>query len=230
MKKYEAKNLELVLQKAAEDRKVPQEELVYYVLEEKKDGFLGFGNKAVIEAFIIDDVSDFIHNYLKKFFDGIGLETEITVKRKEGFNFEVNLSSKNNAIMIGKAGLTLQSLTTVLKASTNAEFKRKINVSIDINGYKENRFEKLEQMVDRIARTVVKTKVSARLGAMTNEERKVVHQYLSNFTHVKTESEGEGANRRLKIIYDDGSEGYIAMTDESVTLKAPKMNTVNTKN
>ena len=34
----------------------------------------------------------------------------------------------------------------------------------------------------------------------------------------------------LKIIYDDGSEGYIAMTDESVTLKAPKMNTVNTKN
>ena len=34
----------------------------------------------------------------------------------------------------------------------------------------------------------------------------------------------------LKIIYADGTEGYIAMTDESVTLKAPKMNTVNTKN
>lgn len=34
----------------------------------------------------------------------------------------------------------------------------------------------------------------------------------------------------LKIIYTDGSEGYIAMTDPSVTLKAPKMNTVNTKN
>ena len=58
-------------------------------------------------------------------------------------------------------------------------------------------------MVDRIAKTVVKTKVSARLGAMTSEERKVVHQYLSNFPKVRTESEGEGANRRLKIIYDD---------------------------
>ena len=34
----------------------------------------------------------------------------------------------------------------------------------------------------------------------------------------------------LKIIYTDGSEGYISMTDPSVTLKAPKMNTVNTKN
>lgn len=34
----------------------------------------------------------------------------------------------------------------------------------------------------------------------------------------------------LKIIYKDGSEAYIAMTDPSVTIKAPKMNTVNTKN
>ena len=34
----------------------------------------------------------------------------------------------------------------------------------------------------------------------------------------------------LKITYDDGSEGYISMTDDTVTVKAPKMNTVNTKN
>lgn len=34
----------------------------------------------------------------------------------------------------------------------------------------------------------------------------------------------------LQINYKDGSKGYIAMTDPSVTLKAPKMNTVNTKN
>lgn len=34
----------------------------------------------------------------------------------------------------------------------------------------------------------------------------------------------------IKINYKDGSEGYIAMTDPAVTLKAPTMNTVNTKN
>lgn len=34
----------------------------------------------------------------------------------------------------------------------------------------------------------------------------------------------------IKITYEDGSEAYISMTDETVTLKAPKMNTVNTKN
>ena len=47
-----------------------------------------------------------------------------------------------------------------------------------------------------------KTKVSARLGQMTNDERKVIHQFLSTFSNIKTESEGEGNNRRLKIIYD----------------------------
>lgn len=34
----------------------------------------------------------------------------------------------------------------------------------------------------------------------------------------------------IKIIYEDGSEAYISMTDDAVTMKAPKMNTVNTKN
>lgn len=34
----------------------------------------------------------------------------------------------------------------------------------------------------------------------------------------------------IKIIYKDDTEAYISMTDPSVTLKAPTMNTVNTKN
>lgn len=34
----------------------------------------------------------------------------------------------------------------------------------------------------------------------------------------------------IKILYEDGSEGYISMTDPSVTLKAPTMKSVNTKN
>lgn len=203
MKRYEAKTREAVLALAAQDKNVKEEDLIYYIIEEKTGGFLGIGNKVIIEAFVMEEVGTFIHDYLSSFFDNIGLKTEVTVKQIDNHSFNVNISSENNAILIGKAGQTMQSLATVVKAATNAEFKRKINVSIDINGYKESRFEKLEQMVDRIAKTVVKTKVSARLGAMTNEERKVVHQYLSNFPKVRTESEGEGPNRRLKIIYDD---------------------------
>ena len=203
MKRYEAKTLDAVLEQAAKDKNVEKEDLIYYTIEENPGGLFGIGKKIVIEAFVMSEVKDFIYDYLNKFFTGIGLKTEITVKQTDNHSFNVNLSSENNAILIGKAGQTIQSLATVVKTATNSEFKRKINVAIDINGYKEGRFEKLEQMVDRIAKTVVKTKVSARLGAMTSEERKVVHQYLSNFPKVRTESEGEGANRRLKIIYDD---------------------------
>ena len=74
-------------------------------------------------------------------------------------------------------------------------------MSVDVNGYKEERYEKLKQTVERIAKTVVKTKVSARLGDLTSDERKIVHQHRSDMPHVRTESEGEGNNRRLKIIY-----------------------------
>ena len=148
MKRYEAKTREAVLALAAQDKNVKEEDLIYYIIEEKTGGFLGIGNKVIIEAFVMEEVGTFIHDYLSRFFDNIGLKTEVTVKQIDNHSFNVNISSENNAILIGKAGQTMQSLATVVKAATNAEFKRKINVSIDINGYKESRFEKLEQMVN----------------------------------------------------------------------------------
>ncbi len=201
MTKFEAKNLEEAIKKACEAKGVTKEELTYYVLEEKAGGLFGIGAKAIIEAYALNDITEFIKNYLSNYFANIGMQCEITVEsREEGFS--VNLNAENNAILIGKAGQTLAAITNVVKAAASAEFRRHVNLLIDVNNYKEERYAKLKSMVGKIARTVVKTKVSARLGQMSNDERKVIHQYLSSFPHVRTESEGEGNNRRLKIIYD----------------------------
>lgn len=58
-------------------------------------------------------------------------------------------------------------------------------------------------MAIRLAKNVRRTKVDATLDPLPNDERKIIHQTLSNFENVKTESEGEGRNRRLIIKYDD---------------------------
>ena len=58
-------------------------------------------------------------------------------------------------------------------------------------------------MAVRIAKTVVRTKVDASLDPMSNDERKVIHQALTNFKHVRTESEGEGNKRHLIIKYSE---------------------------
>ncbi|MBQ1299750.1 MAG: KH domain-containing protein [Erysipelotrichaceae bacterium] len=202
MKKYEAKNLDEALKAAAADKRVKIEDLKYYVLEEKPGGLFGIGSKAIIEAYTFNDVRDFIESYLKQYFDNIGMNVELIVNKLDDNSFNVIVNANNNAILIGKNGQTLEAMKTVLNAAANAQFKCHVHMSVDVNGYKEERYEKLKSTVERIAKTVVKTHVSARLGDLTNDERKIVHQHLSNMAHIRTESEGDGNNRRLKIIYD----------------------------
>ena len=60
----------------------------------------------------------------------------------DGEYFRVNLDAENNAILIGKNGQTLQAVNTVLKSASSSEFKRRIGVLIDINGYKEEKYQK----------------------------------------------------------------------------------------
>ncbi len=201
MNRYEAKNVEEAIELACADKNVTKEEINYFVIEEKPGGIFGIGAKAVIEAFCNKDIEDFIYNYIKQYFENINMGCEIIIKSNDE-GFDVKLNADNNAVIIGKAGQTLQAITNVVKGAASSNFKRHINLLIDVNNYKEERYEKLKSIVGKIAKTVQKTKVSARLGQMSNDERKVIHQYLSTFSNIKTESEGEGNNRRLKIIYD----------------------------
>lgn len=203
MQKFEAKSVEEALKEACRVKGVTLDELKYYVIEEKPGGLFGIGSKGVVEAFTYNDVQQFLEQYVSAYFNNINMPVEVIVNRTENNEFKIIINADNNAILIGKNGQTLEAIKTIVNAAANATFRCHIHMSVDINGYKEERYEKLKQTVERIARTVVKTKVSARLGDLTSDERKIVHQHLSEMPHVKTESEGEGNNRRLKIIYVD---------------------------
>lgn len=203
MNRYEGKTLDDAILAAAADKKSIKEDVTYYVVEEKQPGFLGLGAKVVIEAFIAEDIRDFIDDYLTRYFKGIELPCDVIVTMSEDKHFfKVILNAENNAILIGKNGQTLQSIANVVKNAANAQFKRRVNMSVDVNGYKEERYEKLKEMVDRLAKTVIKTHVSVKIDHVTADERKIIHQHLSDTPHIRTESEGEGQRRCLKIIYD----------------------------
>lgn len=207
MKRYEGKTLDEAKISAAADKKATLDEVTYYVVEEKAGGLLGLGAKVIIEAFTNNDIRDFIEQYLENYFKGINLPCEVLVNLSEDQHaFNVVLNAENNAILIGKNGQTLQAITAVLRNAANAEFKRRVNITVDVNGYKTERYEKLKEMVDRLAKTVIKTHVSVKIDHVSADERKVIHQHLSETPHIRTESEGEGQKRCLKIIYDHNKE------------------------
>ena len=201
---YTAKNLDDALREACIKKDCRIDELTYNVLEENK-GFLGIGSSVKIEAYCLNDVKEFLFDYLGNFFTNANIECSVEIFQKDD-SFTIMLDAENNAVLIGKNGKTLQAINTVVKSAVNSEFKRKFKILVDINNYKQERYSKLKSMAIRIAKNVSRTKVDASLDPMSNDERKVIHQALANFKHIKTESEGEGLNRHLVIKYFDHKE------------------------
>lgn len=210
MKQYTGKSLDEVLDNIASAQSCSREEIVYNILEEKRH-LLGIGNSVTIEAFTPGDVKEFIFDYLGAYFtelnQGVAIEIIIEKQKDETSNlYRVVLDAENNAIIIGKGGQTLRAISNVLKAAVNATFKRRINLVVDVNHYKEDRYKKVKSIANRVAREVVKTHVDAELDPMPNDERKVIHQYLQDFRGVSTISVGEGPKRHLVIKYTPNKE------------------------
>lgn len=200
MKQYEAKSVDEILDLVSKEKGVSKEEITYFVKEEKK-GFLGLKNTVVVEAYCDKDVEVFIKEYLDKFFKGLGINCEITINKENDY-YRILLNAENNAILIGKNGQTLEAINTVLKAAVSSEFKKRFHVLVDINNYKTDRYDKIKGIAYRVANSVKKSHVNATLDPMPSDERRVIHNFLSDMENIKTESEGDGRDRRVKIIYD----------------------------
>ena len=207
MKQYTGRTLEEVLNKIAEDQNCQVEDITYNVLDEEKGGIFGIHKSVTIEAFTSQDVKEFIFDYLGAYFTELnqGVSIEIIVEKDKDHDdelmYRVILDAENNAIIIGKNGQTLRAISTVLRAAVNATFKKRINVTVDVNHYREDRYKKVKAIARREAINVSKTHIDCELDPMPNDERKVIHQYLQNFKNVTTVSIGEGAKRHLVIKY-----------------------------
>ncbi|HEY4538204.1 MAG TPA: R3H domain-containing nucleic acid-binding protein [Erysipelothrix sp.] len=201
MKQYTARTLDDLLVQAAKEKDVEKTDLVYYITEEKT-GFLGLGASVTAEVFAPQDVVAFIEQYFNSFFEGLGLEVEQNISIK-GNQVTVDLNAENNAILIGRNGSSLNGLSNLLRNAVSSKFKRKFFVNLDINNYKQNRYDKLKHMAVRVAKNVQSSKVDAALDPMPNDERRIIHKELSTMENIKTQSEGRGRNRYLKIIYDE---------------------------
>lgn len=199
MKNYTGKTLEELLETAANEKNCTVEELKYFITDEKK-GLLGLGSSVSADVYCMDDVKEFLFDYLGNFFVEIDQDLEAAIEEKDG-SFIVRLNTDNNAILIGKMGKTLSAFNTVVRGAVNSEFKSRIDVLVDVNRYKEERYSKVAHLARRVAKQVQRSQVDASLDPMPNDERKAVHKALSNWHNIRTESEGDGPNRHICIRY-----------------------------
>ena len=118
-------------------------------------------------------------------------------KDKTGLNVEI--SNENLGFLIGYRGETLYAFQSILSAIAGKEIDKKVRVILDIEGYKAKREKTLEELAEKVAKTVIKTRKPVKLEPMQAYERKIIHSKLQQNDKVQTESVGEEPNRRIVI-------------------------------
>lgn len=199
MKRFINKTEEAAVNDACVELNMQKAEFYHYVVEEKKGLF---SKKVEIEVFTKNDVFDFIKNYIKTLLDDFGLEGEILVEYKDPI-IDVEINTNNNSLIIGKNGITLQMFNELVKVAVNNTFRTYFRILLNVGDYKDNKYTKIESMAKKYAHEVLKTKQTITLDPMPADERRVIHNVLSSYKNIKTESVGEGLKRQLTIKYVD---------------------------
>ena len=137
-------------------------------------------------------------SFLKDLTEKMGLNLDITAKTGSSSVY-LNIKGKESGTVIGKRGQTLDAIQYLTSLVVNKENEKYIRVVVDAENYRAKREKTLEQLANRLADKVVKTKKSVRLEPMNPYERKVIHATLQSNPNVTTKSEGEEPYRRVII-------------------------------
>lgn len=202
--KFQAKSEKGLLEKALEELNLKEEEVITKSYEEK--GGLFSGKKYTLEVIKLSDVSEIGRDILKEFLNSLNINgANIEIRVRDG-QIKYEIFSHNNSLLIGKRGHILDSIQTYVRQAIYNAVDLYVNVTVDIEKYKEKQNYFLEKKVKKIARDVTLSKVAVKLDPMNSYERKIIHSALQGFKYIETTSEGEEPNRCIVIKYIESKE------------------------
>jgi spoIIIJ-associated protein len=112
----------------------------------------------------------------------------------------LQIRGRDLGVLIGRRGETLTALQYITRLIASRELQRRINIVLDVEGYKSRREEMLRRLAKRMADQAVQTDRTVVLEPMPPYERRIVHLALRDHPEVTTESIGEGDHRKVTII------------------------------
>lgn len=136
--------------------------------------------------------------FLKDITEKMGLDLNFSARVGEDLVY-VEMNGKDSRTVIGKRGQTLDAIQYLASLVVNKDNEKYTKVVVDAENYRAKRERTLEQLANRLAAKVIKTRKLVRLEPMNPYERKVIHATLQKNPDIITRSEGEEPYRRVVI-------------------------------
>lgn len=194
IKKIEGKNQEELFQN------INKEEIHYLITEIPAKLFKSKKYELIyIEK---EEIKNYIREYIDNFANSLEKKVNVEIRENEvGYN--IMLVSEENSILIGKDGKTLNSLQLLLHQAINNKTGFNIRINVDAANYKNNKEKKLEREIKKICKEVLNTKIEVKLDPMNSYDRRIVHNVVSNYSELESNSTGEEPNRYVTINYKE---------------------------
>ncbi len=150
-------------------------------------------------------VMEEVREFLDETLDLMDLDVELH-NRIEGEEVVFEFRGEDAGLAIGKKGATLDALQLLAgRVASRFPGGHRVFITLDAQGYRARREKSLTQMAERLGEQAMRQGQVITLDPLSARDRRVVHMALSQFPGVTTRSEGDGMDRRLKIIPNPGS-------------------------
>ena len=150
-------------------------------------------------------------DYLREVITLMGVENVTFSAVQKGEATIIRLDGEKLGALIGRRGETMESLSYLASLVTNRLEGDYIKLGLDVAGYRDKRESDLTALAQRIGAKVRKTGRSFAMEPMNPYERRIIHSAISKMEGVRSESKGEGRDRRV-VIYSTAPD---AQTDNT---------------
>lgn len=147
----------------------------------------------------IEEIIKKIKDFMDKFIDNLPKKNLKYDIKSEDENIIINIEGEDTGYLIGYRGEVLNSLQTILTNIASKDASGKVRIQLNIGGYREKRKKDLENLADKIAKNVIRTKKSITVEPMSAYERKIIHLRLQDNSKVTTHSVGEEPYRKIVV-------------------------------
>lgn len=123
-----------------------------------------------------------------------------TTERDGRHNIHVDIRGNDLSVLIGRRSETLSAFQYIASLIVGKEEQQFVQLTVDVEGYRDRREKQLIQMAKRMADQVSKSGRRQTLEPMPSAERRIIHIALRDHPAVKTESTGEEPYRKVMIL------------------------------
>lgn len=143
-----------------------------------------------------------IQETIRELVDKLGFVCEIEIGTEPQTEEEArvfNIKTAESSFLIGQYGSNLQSLQHIARILVRQKLAGKTKFMLDVNSYQQEKNVSLGKFAQSMAEQALREKRAIALRPMSPYERRIVHMELSINPRIKTESIGEGTERKIVI-------------------------------